>query len=77
MRQATCPTGKSPYANPKKIGFVQPSREKYSASVFRKDVVLSRPSRLDKRDERVVTIVGRGAMDADRIVRRAMRDADG
>jgi hypothetical protein len=30
-----------------------------------------------KRGERVVTIVRRDAMDADGIVRRAMRDADG
>jgi hypothetical protein len=40
-RRATCPTGKSVLVNQKKIHFVQPSREKYFCSVFRKFVVLS------------------------------------
>jgi hypothetical protein len=59
-----CPSGKSNSANQNKFQFIKPSREKYSASVFRKDVVLSpRPASI-KRGERVVTIVGRDAMDA-------------
>src|SRR5690349_20013436 len=43
---------------------VNPSRQKYSASVFRKDMVLFRASRLDRRGERVVTDVSRAAMDS-------------
>jgi hypothetical protein len=63
MHVQACPSGKSVFANPKKGGFVQPSREKYSSSVFRKDVVLfARPASM-KRGERVVTIVRRDAMD--------------
>jgi len=50
--------------NPKRGAFVQPSREKYSSSEFRKIMVLcARPASM-KRGERVVMIVRRDAMDA-------------
>jgi hypothetical protein len=56
-------SGKSNYANPNQFHFVKSPREKYSASVFRKIMVLlPRPASM-KRGERVVTIVRRDAMD--------------
>ena len=43
---------------------VKPRRGKYSAFNFQKFMIIVTVSRLDKRGERVVTIVGRDAMDA-------------
>jgi hypothetical protein len=51
--------------------------EKYSASVLQKIMIIVMTFRLGKRGERVVTIVGRDAMDADALARRAARLADG
>jgi hypothetical protein len=44
----------------------QPRRQKNSSSVFRKFMIFSALSRLDRRGVRVVTDVGRDAMDAER-----------
>ena len=52
------PVGQS-HTNP-----VKPAREKYSSFVFQKIMIIVTVSRLDKRDVRVVTNVGRDAMDA-------------
>jgi hypothetical protein len=42
-----CPTGKSIYANPNTLTFVQSLREKYFTSDYPKTVVISHPSHLD------------------------------
>jgi hypothetical protein len=57
------PDGQINYVNPKMFRFVKPSCEKHSSSVFRKIMVLSPRPASTKRGERVVTIVGRDAMD--------------
>ena len=65
------------FVNPKKIALVQSSGGKYITSVFRKIMCIFCASRLGKRGERVVTIVGRDAMDVRGVARRATARADG
>ena len=55
--------GQINYANPKVFRFVKSSREKDSSSVFQQISALIRYPASVKRGERVVTIVGRDAMD--------------
>jgi hypothetical protein len=71
------PVGQIIFVIPKNIAFVQPFNQKYSSSVFRKISAMIRSSRLGKRGERVVTIVGRDAMDVGDVARRAAKRADG
>jgi hypothetical protein len=60
-------------ANPKQSRVVNPSRQKYISSVFRKYMVLSLHPASMKRDERVVTIVRRGCDGREKRARRARR----
>jgi hypothetical protein len=67
------------------VGQITPARENLSSprakniSLFQKpeSVVMFAPSRPDKRDVRVVTNVGRDAVDAGSVARRAAPAADG
>ena len=58
LHRLICPTGKF------LRGPVKVAREKYSASVFQKITIIVIASRPGKRGVRVVTNVGRDAMDA-------------
>jgi hypothetical protein len=72
-----CPTGKSVFANPKRIPFVQSSRAKYASSEFRKIMVLSAiPPRREGR-MRIVTTREAGSDGRGRYRQTYDTDADG
>jgi hypothetical protein len=76
VSKRVCPTGKSTFVNPKKIAFVQPCREKYSASEFHKIMVLSRrPASMKRGVWPIVTMTWSAGCDGrERLVRRARRE---